>query len=332
MHVAGGRLDVAVLDPCPGVLSLDQPPAEARADDLGVAHRLEGDLRRRPMRVGRSRQSRELDAGFGEFAHVVLHAPESSLDRLHAVVRVHVLRGGVGRLELLEVEVRTEARHRMLKRCVLAGEVLEVADDRKTPALRIHRPDVGIGHRHRASTRSRPARAASVRSACLRRPARRRLGSRLRSRGHSPSRSTSTRPSAITSARNDGSLSASSRRTTSTRRPVAVRQLGAQLDDPFAGRASRSVTSTSTSLPGADSTPATDPNSRAKRTLCSVRSAALRADSSFHERRTYSRSDNDISNVLAAMAGPHEGCLPRPRGEACVRGRPPHEPRSPALS
>jgi hypothetical protein len=45
-----------------------------------------------------------------------------------------------------------------------------------------------------ASTRSMPARAACARCASARRLAPRRLGSRPRSPGHNPSRSTSTRP------------------------------------------------------------------------------------------------------------------------------------------
>jgi hypothetical protein len=54
------------------------------SEDMDAYNRvqgLEGDLRRRPMGVRWSPQSRELDTGFGQLAHVVLHAPESSLDR-----------------------------------------------------------------------------------------------------------------------------------------------------------------------------------------------------------------------------------------------------------
>ena len=71
---------------------------------------------------------------------------------------------------------------------------------RSSTALRLP-----LRHHHRANIRSSPARAARVRAGVGPATLRSRLASRPRSCGHSPSRSTSTRPSAITSARKDGS-------------------------------------------------------------------------------------------------------------------------------
>jgi hypothetical protein len=54
------------------------------------------------MAALRTWQCGELDAGFRQFAYVVLDAPEAALNRLDAVVCIRVVGSVVRRLELLE--------------------------------------------------------------------------------------------------------------------------------------------------------------------------------------------------------------------------------------
>jgi hypothetical protein len=77
----------------------------ASTDDARVAYRFKSLLRPRPAALHwRPLQPDELRAGVGKLANVVLDSPNSALDGLHAVVRIHIFGGVVRRLELLKVE------------------------------------------------------------------------------------------------------------------------------------------------------------------------------------------------------------------------------------
>ncbi len=148
-----------------------------------------------------------------------------------------------------------------------------------------------------------PARALSMRRASCRLPRLRNPASRARKAGHKSSRSTSTRPSARTWARNEGSTSASLSSTTSTGRPISRVNFVAR-STTRSKLASRKSTSTSTSLPGVSIPTAAEPNSSAKRTFCSVRSAARSVATRPHDRRTYSRSPKGSWSLRGASLFP----------------------------
>jgi hypothetical protein len=142
-----------------------------------------------------------------------------------------------------------------------------------------------------------PARAARALVAGSPWPPRPGLDSPAWSRNHRPSRSTSTRPSATMLARKGRSDSASCSRRTSTRRPAI--DVSFELRSTTRSRlGSRRSATISTSLVGVSNPVAAEPKSSAKRTLCSVRRASLRRESSGQLRRTYCRSAKGRASVL----------------------------------
>jgi len=174
---------------------------------------------------------------------------------------------------------------------------LALVEEGLDPSATIGLPRFPVRHLQADTRRSMLARASRVPRASCRRPRCRIAGSRFCRWAQRFSRSTSTRPWSTRSARSDGSASASRSRTTSTGRPI----IGVSLELKSTTRSksgSRRSTSRSTSLVGVSAPVAADPNNTARRTFCSVRRAARKAESNHHERRIYRRSFSDSAKVL----------------------------------
>ena len=137
VNVSGWNPDVAVLDYRPGILRSHQPAAQFTIDDMRIAQGGKRLMSGRSLSFRSGRQSRELHSGLSKLGDEVLHPPQSTLDCLHTVVCVEVIRGVERLLELPQVKVSPKCGHRALQSGVLAREVLKVTDDVAPPALHI---------------------------------------------------------------------------------------------------------------------------------------------------------------------------------------------------
>jgi hypothetical protein len=156
-----------MLDHRSGILGPRQRSAQLAVDNPSFAQSRKGLMRWRQVNFGRIRQLCKLHTGHSEVGNEVLHPAQRALNGLNAVVCIDVIDRVERLLELPQIEVATECRHRVLQGGVLTREILEMTSDVTPPAVTVNLAGLGghgdrSGRQHVVDPRKGPIHAASV--------------------------------------------------------------------------------------------------------------------------------------------------------------------------